>query len=115
MSMSNNGWPQLLIESNGGGNSNMTWFTYILTCCDGSSYVGHTSDLEERINVHNSGRGAIFTAIRRPVILSYSETHESKEDAMKREKQIKKWTRQKKIALINGDLKKLKKLSKRNI
>lgn len=96
-------------------NGNMSWFTYILTCSDGSFYVGHTSDLEERVKTHNLGRGARFTALRKPVTLSYSETHESQEDAIEREKQIKKWSRAKKLALICGDTQKLKELSKRNI
>jgi predicted GIY-YIG superfamily endonuclease len=92
----------------------MIWYTYILTCSDKSFYVGHTSDLEERVKTHNLGKGARFTALRRPVTLSYSETHESQEDAIKREKQIKKWSRAKKQALICGDKQKLKELSKKS-
>ena len=89
------------------------WFTYILTCSDGSFYTGHTNDLKERLQVHNLGGGPLYTVFRRPVQLSYHEVYESKEGAMKREKQIKRWTRAKKQALINGDIKTLKQLSKR--
>src|SRR5437588_447446 len=50
---------------------------YILRCSDDSLYVGHTSNLEERLKVHNDGRGALWTASRRPVILVYWEPQPS--------------------------------------
>ena len=54
----------------------------------------------------------MFTALRRPVKLVYQEPFENMDDAVKRERQIKKWTRVKKEALIKGELEALKKLSK---
>ncbi|MFC1724873.1 GIY-YIG nuclease family protein [candidate division KSB1 bacterium] len=90
----------------------MPWFVYILKCSDDSFYIGQTSDLEKRIETHNAGNGPKYTAFRRPIKLVYSETFTSQDKAIKREKQIKKWSRLKKQALINGDLEQLKYLSK---
>ncbi|NOZ87464.1 MAG: GIY-YIG nuclease family protein [Deltaproteobacteria bacterium] len=88
------------------------WTVYLLRCCDGSYYVGHTKDLEKRISLHNSGRGAAYTAARRPVTLAFQESATSKSDAIKREKQIKRWSKAKKEALIQGNIALLKKLSR---
>ena len=90
----------------------MAWSIYILKCADNSYYVGHTENLESRVKLHNNGKGATHTATYRPVTLIYQETADSKTAAMKREKQIKHWSRAKKEALINKDNKTLKKLSK---
>ena len=91
----------------------MPHFVYILRCADGSYYVGHTQHLAARERVHNAGRGAKYTAVRRPVQIVFSESATSKEDAVSREKQIKGWTRAKKAALIEENLPRLKSLSKR--
>lgn len=88
-------------------------FVYILRCSDTSLYVGHTSDLSTRERVHNDGGGADYTARRRPVTLVYSEAYESLGEAVRRERQLKRWSREKKEALINCDIAKLKRLSKR--
>lgn len=78
-------------------------FVYILECADGTLYTGWTTDLETRIAAHNSGGGAKYTRGRGPVRLLYSESCEDKGAALKREHQIKKLTRIKKLRLINGD------------
>ncbi len=88
-------------------------FVYILACSDGSYYVGSSSDLREREHIHNEGHGAEYTAARLPVRMVYSEQHESWPAAREREAQIKKWTRAKKKALIDGDRKRLHSLAKR--
>ena len=88
------------------------YMTYILQCCDGSFYVGSTGDLEDRLQVHNSGDGPTFTAKRLPVRLVYSEEHPTLEAAVKRERQIKRWSHAKKTALILGDKGRLKALSR---
>jgi predicted GIY-YIG superfamily endonuclease len=88
------------------------WFVYILQCSDGSYYVGHTEDLRSRTATHNRGAGAIYTASRTPVVLKYHEFHPTKESAIKREIQLKNWSRAKKEALISGDIINLKKLSR---
>ena len=76
-------------------------FVYLLRCSDNSLYCGWTTDLEKRIEAHNSGRGAKYTKNRRPVELVYYEECESKSAAMKREWFIKhKMTREEKLKLI---------------
>jgi putative endonuclease len=89
-----------------------TYYFYILKCSDGSYYVGSAANLKDREDRHNQGRGPAYTAKRRPVRLVYHERYNSLADAMKREHQIKKWSRAKKEALICGEKEKLKKLSK---
>ncbi len=91
----------------------MQWATYILLCADGFFYVGHTEDVQKRLATHNEGEGADYTARRRPVELAYCENHASKAEAIAREVQIKKWSRAKKQALIEGNVGKLHKLAKR--
>jgi len=88
------------------------WFTYILLCADGSFYVGHTDDLEERISRHNNGKGAKWTACRLPVKLIYTERFQTAKESIHREIQIKKWSRAKKEALAIGDTEKVKALAK---
>jgi predicted GIY-YIG superfamily endonuclease len=89
-----------------------TYHFYILKCSDGSYYVGSATNLDDRVDRHNQGRGSSYTAKRRPVQLVYHEKLGSLDDAMKRERQLKKWSRAKKEALINGELETLKRLSK---
>jgi putative endonuclease len=90
-----------------------TWQVYILRCRDGSLYTGCTNDLDARLAAHNAGRGAKYTASRRPVHIVYAESADSKSAAMQRELQIKRWTKAKKEALIAGNRRRLKSLSKR--
>ena len=79
------------------------FFVYLLRCSDNSLYCGWTTDLEKRIEAHNSGRGAKYTKSRRPVELVYYEECESKSAAMKREWFIKhKMTREEKLKLISN-------------
>ena len=78
-------------------------YTYILKCSDGSLYTGWTNDLEKRIRAHNEGKGAKYTKSRRPVSLAYHETFQTKEEAMRREWEIKQMTRQQKLDIIRAD------------
>ncbi|HJC65089.1 MAG TPA: GIY-YIG nuclease family protein [Candidatus Blautia merdavium] len=75
-------------------------YTYILRCKDGSLYTGWTNDLEKRVACHNAGKGAKYTKARIPVELAYYESFQSKEEAMRREWEIKRLTRKEKLALI---------------
>lgn len=75
-------------------------YTYILMCSDGSLYTGWTNNLEKRLESHNKGEGAKYTRGRLPVRLVYYESFDTKQDAMKREAQIKRFKRTKKIRLI---------------
>lgn len=81
-------------------------YTYILKCSDGTFYTGWTNDLEKRLKAHNEGKGAKYTKARRPVTLVYYECFFSKEEAMKREYEIKHLTRKKKEKLIEEKKKK---------
>ena len=75
-------------------------YTYILTCADGTFYCGWTNDLDKRLKVHNQGKGAKYTKPRRPVVLSYYEAFETKQEAMSREYAIKHMSRVEKEHLI---------------
>lgn len=77
-------------------------YTYILKCSDGSLYTGWTNDLEKRVAAHKEGRGAKYTKSHLPVALVYHEVFETKEEAMRREYQIKHMTRAEKLSLIGG-------------
>lgn len=75
-------------------------YVYILKCNDGTLYTGWTTDIKKRIMTHNSGKGAKYTRARIPVELKYVENYEDKSEALKREYEIKKLSRKKKILLI---------------
>ena len=84
----------------------MNHYCYILQCRDKTLYCGYTNNLDKRLAVHNSGKGAKYTKIRLPVKLVYSESFATKSEAMKREYQIKQYTRLQKLDLINEKNKK---------
>lgn len=79
----------------------MAYYVYILTCADDTLYVGSTNNIEKRVVQHNTAKtGAHYTKIRRPVTLVYSETVKTLSEALRREAEIKRWSREKKLALI---------------
>lgn len=73
---------------------------YIVRCADGSLYTGWAADLSQRIAAHNAGRGARYTAGRRPVTVVYAEECESVSAALKREHALKRLPRAAKDALV---------------
>lgn len=75
-------------------------YTYILQCADGTYYCGWTNNLDRRLKAHNEGKGAKYTRSRRPVTLVYYEAFSTKEEAMRREYEIKQLPRKKKEELI---------------
>lgn len=77
-------------------------YTYIVKCSDGSLYTGWTNNLEKRIKDHNAGRGAKYTKARRPVVLVYKEEFLTKQEAMKREWEIKRLSRKEKLSMIEN-------------
>lgn len=77
------------------------YYVYLVRCRDDSFYCGYTNDIERRIKVHNSGKGAKYTAGRLPVELAYYEEFSTRSDAMRRECEIKKLTRIQKTELVN--------------
>ena len=80
----------------------MFW-AYLLHCRGGYFYVGHTDDLERRIAQHTTGAIPGFTADHLPVELVWSQDFPTRDEAKAAEKQIKGWSRAKKLALIRGD------------
>ena len=90
----------------------MKGYMYILECADGSYYTGSTNDLDARVIEHQDGEGANYTKKRLPVKLVYFEEYDRIDDAFYREKQVQRWRRQKKEALINGEFQKLPALSR---
>ena len=77
----------------------MAYFVYILHCADGTLYTGWTTDIEARAHAHNSGKGAKYTRARRPVEVLYTETAADRSAAQRRELEIKRLTRAKKLDL----------------
>lgn len=76
-------------------------FVYILECADATLYVGSTNNLPRRLHQHNNAKsGAHYTKIRRPVVLKYKEAYDTLSEARSREAEVKKFTRRKKIELI---------------
>jgi putative endonuclease len=91
-------------------------YLYILRCADGPYYVGATTvGLELRLAEHQAGTFGGFTARRRPVELVFQQYLERLDDAAAAEQQVKGWRRDKKEALIRGDLGLLPSLSRRSI
>ena len=90
----------------------MAWM-YILQCSDDSYYVGSTKNLDLRFSQHQSGKGSKYTSGRLPVQLVYCEEYDRVSDAFYREKQVQRWTRRKREALINGSPELLPALAKK--
>lgn len=76
-------------------------YIYIVKCKDGSLYTGYAKDIGQRVAKHNRGQGAKYTKIRRPVELVYQEMFDTKSEALKREYEIKTYSRTKKLELIS--------------
>lgn len=90
----------------------MTAYMYILECADGSYYTGSTIDIHKRLYDHQNGVGCTYTKKRLPVKLAYCEPYDSVKEAYLREKQVQKWGRRKKKALIERNHEKLVELSR---
>jgi len=88
------------------------WYVYLLKCQDNAIYTGVTTDVNRRFQEHVQGKGGHYTNYNRPEDVLYKEPCGSKVDAERRERQIKRWSRLKKLALINGDKTGLTDLSK---
>jgi predicted GIY-YIG superfamily endonuclease len=91
---------------------NTDYFVYILRCRDGTHYVGHTNDLSRRFRQHRRGTGAKHTAEHSVAALVWREGPVDLTDAVRRERQLKRWSRLKKEALIRGDASTLRALSR---
>lgn len=76
-------------------------YFYVVECRDGSYYAGYTNNLDKRIKMHNEGKGAKYTRGRNPVHIIYSETYETKGEALSAEYQFKRLSRKEKDRLIS--------------
>ncbi len=76
------------------------WYLYIIECKTGEFYTGIAQDVVERVVEHNKGRACRYTKFSRPVHLIYSELCSGYSTARKREKQVKDFSRSKKLGLI---------------
>lgn len=75
---------------------------YLVECGDGTYYTGSTNNLEARLKLHNSGRGAKYVRGRGPVRLVYAKAYRSYKRAIEAELAIKKLTRKQKSELIRN-------------
>ncbi|MDH5718545.1 MAG: GIY-YIG nuclease family protein [Spirochaetia bacterium] len=89
------------------------YFVYLLKCVAETYYTGMTKNLTNKIYEHKRGEG-VYTKSRLPIEIVYKEKFEDEKDAVKREKQIKNWSRNKKKALIDENYNELKKIGKKN-
>lgn len=89
------------------------FYLYILKCRDGSYYVGHTDDLDKRMDEHAEGSCGGYTARRRPVELVFVDEFATREETIERERQLKGWSRAKKEALIRRDWEELRSRARR--
>ncbi len=88
------------------------WYVYMLKCQNGAIYTGVTEDIERRLKVHTLGKGGHYTNYNRPREVLHKEPIKDRLEAEQRERQIKRWSRVKKLALIAGDKSELKNSSK---
>ena len=79
----------------------LMWYLYILLCKDGSFYTGITNNLEKRLSEHKKGQGGRYTRSHKVVKLIYQEKQVSYSSALKKEAEIKKWSRGRKIKILN--------------
>lgn len=80
----------------------MPYYVYILLCHDGSFYTGYTKNLQERVRLHDNGKGAKYTKSHKPKELAYAECFTFRAEAMRREKAIKKLSHRQKLELVNS-------------
>lgn len=80
------------------------WYAYILLCSDGSLYTGSSNNPDVRFSDHKNGKGGRYTRSHKPIKRVYLEELKSKSEALKRERQIKSWSREKKILILKLDI-----------
>jgi len=75
------------------------YFVYLLLCGDGSIYTGITTDVKRRFAEHKEGRGGHYTRAKKVVRLLYEEPHPHRSSALRREAEIKRWSKKQKMTL----------------
>jgi putative endonuclease len=78
----------------------LMYFVYLIECSDGSYYTGITTNIERRFNEHKNKKGGHYTSSKEVIRVVYTEQYPDRSSALKREAQVKGWTRQKKLNLI---------------
>ena len=79
------------------------WALYIARCADGTFYTGIAKDVDRRIEAHNTGKGAKYTATRGPISLLFQEPQADYSAALRREYQVKRLPKKKKILFVMGE------------
>jgi putative endonuclease len=80
----------------------MSFYFYLAQCSDNSLYAGYCKNLADREKKHNNGKGAKYTLSRKPVKIIYHEKFATRSEAMKREAEVKKFTRKQKKELLQA-------------
>jgi len=80
----------------------MPYYVYVLQCKDHSFYTGYTQNVKARMKLHKLGRGARYVRTHCPEKIVYLEKFETRKDAMKREREIKKMTHEQKLKLARS-------------
>jgi putative endonuclease len=83
-------------------------YVYVILCEDGSFYTGYTKNLDARMKLHVKGKGARYTRIHRPKKLVYFEEFNSRAEAMKRERKLKRLKHSQKLKLTSSKKKRKK-------
>jgi len=78
------------------------YFIYLLECADKSIYTGITTDVKRRFEEHKEGKASHYTNARGAVKILYTEKCKDRSSALKREMDIKKLSREKKLDLIEN-------------
>lgn len=81
----------------------MAFTLYVLKCSDGTLYVGHTDNFDERTRQHDCGTADSYTSRRKPLQLLHAEEFESRYEALAMERKLKGWSKAKKLAYVAGD------------
>lgn len=79
------------------------YYVYLIKCLDGSLYCGITTDIKRRLSEHKAGKGGSYTRSHKVLEIVYSEKCKDRSKASKRELEIKKLSKVKKLSLINND------------
>lgn len=79
------------------------YFVYIIECDDKSLYTGITTNLKRRFTEHQSGKGGNYTRSRKVVKFVFTEEHQDRSSASKREAEVKGWKKEQKLELINSN------------
>lgn len=80
----------------------MNYTVYILRCADGSLYTGITTDVKRRFREHANRKGGGYTNAHRAEKVVHTERFGTRSAALRREAEIKRWRKDKKVRLIDG-------------